>query len=64
MGRPPKDKRLLMNVPLRIMLTTDQKDLIEQAAAAEGLDMTAWARPILLRAAQEKVKSGGKSRQK
>jgi|GEM_PF-2701622 len=51
-GRPPKEKSLLMNIPLRIMLTADQKELIEAAAKAEGLDMTAWARPILLQAAR------------
>lgn len=51
-GRPPKDKRLLMNIPLRIMLTSDQREIIEQAAVSEGLDMTGWARPILLEAAK------------
>ena len=65
MGRPPKNKRLLMNIPLRIMLTAEQKAIIEQAAAADGLDMTAWARPLLLQAAQERVaKSGGRSKTK
>lgn len=53
MARPKKDKRLLMTIPLRIMLTADQRELIERAAKQEGVDMTAWARPILLRAAQE-----------
>jgi hypothetical protein len=53
MPRPHKDKRLLMNQPLRIMLTAEQKDLIEQAAKAQSLDTSAWARPILMRAAQE-----------
>ena len=60
-GRPPKDKFLLMNIPLRIMLTADQKELIEAAAKAEGLDMTAWARPILLQAAKS---AGEKNRNK
>lgn len=55
MGRPPKDKALLMNIPLRIMLTADQRELIERAAVTEGLDMTAWARPILLTAARERI---------
>ena len=54
-GRPPKDKRQLKSIPLRIMLTVEQRELIEQAASAEGLDMTAWARPILLQAAKEKA---------
>lgn len=55
MGRPPKEKALLMNIPLRIMLTAEQKKLIEQAAKMDGLDMTAWARPILLKTAELKL---------
>jgi uncharacterized protein (DUF1778 family) len=55
MGRPKKDKSLLMAFPLRIMLTADQKELISQAAEADGMDMTAWARPILLQAARERI---------
>jgi hypothetical protein len=54
-GRPPKDKNLLMNVPLRVMLTAEQKALIEEAARLDQQDMTAWARPILLQAARERV---------
>ena len=54
-GRPPKDKSLLMNESLRITLTADQKDLIERAAKLVGLDMTAWARPILLEMAKTAV---------
>jgi len=55
MARPKKDEQLLKNIPLRIMLTADQSELIRQASALEGSDMTAWARPILLQAAQERV---------
>jgi hypothetical protein len=51
-GRPPKDKALLLSESMRITLTVDQKELIERAARSEGLDMAAWARPILLRAAR------------
>ncbi len=58
-GRPPKDKRLLMNIPLRVMLTAEQRELIEQAAQSDGLDMTAWARPILIRAAKDRLGKGG-----
>lgn len=60
MGRPPKDKALLMNIPLRIMLTADQKRVIEEAAKLDGLDMTAWARPILIRLAQQKIEAESK----
>jgi len=55
MARPKKDSQLLMNIPLRIMLTLDQRELIEQAAKTDGMDMTAWARPILLQAARARV---------
>jgi uncharacterized protein (DUF1778 family) len=58
MGRPKKEKALLMRVPLRIMLTADQKELIEQAAKLEGVDMTAWVRPILLQLAKERIGKG------
>lgn len=66
MARPKKDERLLMTIPLRIMLTADQRAIIEQAAKSEGLDMTAWARPILLeaaaRAAAKEMTAGRKSK--
>jgi hypothetical protein len=52
MGRPRKSGDLLMNVPLRIMLTTEQKGMIDEAARLEGLDTSTWARPILLGAAR------------
>jgi uncharacterized protein (DUF1778 family) len=55
MGRPKKEKSLLMNRPLRIMLTADQDELIRRAAESQGIDMTAWARPILLDAARDAV---------
>ena len=52
MARPKKEERLLLTIPLRIMLTAEQRELIERAASASGSDMTAWARPILLTAAR------------
>jgi len=55
MGRPKKEKSLLMNVPLRIMLTAEQNRLIEEAAKLDQADMTAWVRPILLRAAHDRI---------
>ena len=55
MGRPRKDERLLLNRPLRLMLTAEQDALIRQAAEQEGVDMTAWARPILLEAALKQL---------
>ncbi len=40
---------------MRITLTADQKELIERAAKSAGLDMAAWARPILVQAAKALV---------
>ena len=48
-----------MKFPLRIMLTADQDRLIRRAAELERVDLTAWARPILLQAARKRV---GRSR--
>lgn len=55
MARPNKEERLLLTIPLRIMLTAEQRELIESAASASGSDMTAWARPILLAAARREL---------
>lgn len=55
MARPPKDKRMLMNVPLRIMLTAEQKAMIEEAARLDQSEVAAWARPLLLQAAQQRL---------
>ena len=63
-GRPPKEKALLLNVPLRVMLTADQKDLIDRAAALDQSETAAWVRPILLRAAQERVNQANGRRQR
>lgn len=65
MARPKKDATLLKNIPLRIMLTADQRELIERAAITDGMDMTAWARPILIQAARERVEgTPGQKRKK
>jgi hypothetical protein len=53
MGRPPKNKAERKSVDLRIPITEEQKAQIVQAAAAAGLDMAAWARPVLLAAASQ-----------
>ena len=62
MARPLKDKNLLLNKPLKIMLTAEQKRMIEGAAKADGLDVTSWARPILLAAAKPKNLKAGTAR--
>jgi uncharacterized protein (DUF1778 family) len=55
MARPRKSGNLLMNVPLRIMLTTEQKQMIDEAARIEEFDTSTWARPILLEAARTAI---------
>jgi len=51
-GRPPKKPTQRKDVDLRIPVTADQKALIMRAARADGADMAAWVRPILLLAAE------------
>ena len=55
MGRPRKSPDLLMNLPLRILLTAEQKALIEEAARLNQSDVAAWARPILLDEARSMI---------
>jgi hypothetical protein len=43
-----------MSDQLRIPLTADQKRLIAKAAELDALEMTAWARMIVVRAAQKR----------
>lgn len=52
MGRPRKNRDLLLNVPLRILLTSEQKAIIDEAARINQSDVATWARPILLAAAR------------
>jgi hypothetical protein len=52
MARPRKDKSERKDYDLRIPLTGDQKELIAEVARLEGIDMAAWARPILIAAAK------------
>jgi hypothetical protein len=54
MARPPKEPRLRMNTDLRIPVTADQKRLIAEAVSDEPGGLAAWARQVLLEAAQER----------
>lgn len=55
MARPPKKPEQRMDVDLRIPVTAAQKDLVQQAAMAAGMDMASWARPILHEAAKREI---------
>jgi len=48
----------MMSASIRLPLTEDQKRLIEEAAVLDQSDLTAWIRPILLRAAKERIEKG------
>ena len=60
-GRPPKEESDRKATDLRIPVTADQKVTITMAALSQGQDMAAWARQLLVRAAQDalaNVKNG------
>jgi hypothetical protein len=51
-----------MDRNLMIPVTAAQREAVNQGAAAAGMDMATWARPILLQAAKrELAKSKGKT---
>jgi hypothetical protein len=56
MARPTKNSTDKKSVDLRIPVTIDQKELVVSAAKLDGLEMAAWARPILVREAQKRLK--------
>lgn len=62
MARPPKIESEKKNTDLRIPVTKEQKELIHRAIALDGQDMAAWARPILLREAKERLRRGAGNR--
>jgi hypothetical protein len=55
MARPRKAGALRMNTDLRIPLTSEQKQVIDDATADEPEGKAAWARAILLRAARDRL---------
>jgi hypothetical protein len=64
MGRPRKAGRLKMDTDLRIPVTSEQKQLIQDATADEPEGMAAWARAVLLSAAQRKLDDKQRPREK
>lgn len=55
MARPLKNPSLRMNKDLRIPVTAEQRDMVNRAAEVAESDMAAWARPILLAAANREL---------
>jgi hypothetical protein len=54
-GRPKKAKAERRGKPLRILLNPAERQAIDTAAAQRSMDVSTWARMILL----EKIKGGG-----
>jgi len=55
MGRKAKDPALKMSTDLRIPVTEAQKEVILQAVADDPDGMAAWARGVLLQAAETRI---------
>lgn len=49
-GRPTKEPGEKMVVPLKIMLTATQDERIRKVAREASVDVSSWARAVLLRA--------------
>ena len=58
-GRPKKAKSVQRSNVLRIRLTEDERGVLDAKAAGTGLDMSAWARMVLLEAARPVVHQVG-----
>jgi uncharacterized protein (DUF1778 family) len=56
MVRPTKKPSQRKDDDLRIPMTAGQKHLIKAAAELMNLEMAAWARPLLIRAAESVLK--------
>ncbi len=54
MVRPTKDEADRKTYMLRIRVTQNDRSTIEAAALSEGLDLSSWAREVLLRSARRK----------
>jgi hypothetical protein len=59
MARPKKKKALLLDKPLRIMMTAEQKRLVERAGLASGQEMSTWARTVILKEAGKVTGTNG-----
>jgi hypothetical protein len=55
MARPRKDPSERKDVDLRIPMTEEQKRIVSEAASADQADVAAWVRPIVLRAAENRL---------
>ena len=61
MARPPKEPSMRMDTDIRIPVTQDQKRTIAQAVADDPRGLAAWARDVLLRAAEKRARRAVKA---
>ena len=61
MGRHKKNPEDRKSYHLRVPLNDAQRSLIEEVCRANGQDLAAWSRAVLLDAAQRFVKKSGKN---
>jgi hypothetical protein len=55
MARPLKEPHLRMSIDLRIPVTAEQKKAIMESVADEPAGFAAWARAVLLEAAEKRL---------
>jgi uncharacterized protein (DUF1778 family) len=63
-GRPPKAAGERKTKDIRIPVTQEQKDMVLEAMRIAGMDVAAWARPIILEAAQAIISEASKRTRK
>lgn len=54
-ARPAKHKDKRMDTTLPVRLTSDQRDLIEQAAESVSLEASTWVRMVSVEAAKKRL---------
>lgn len=61
LGRPKKVKAERRGNVLRIRLTTEERSVLDAAAESQSLDVSAWGRMVLMKAARPAINrtSGG-----
>lgn len=61
MGRKPLSGKRKSDRPLRIRLTDEERDVLDQAAAKVDKSTATWARELLLKAARMRSSSRSKN---
>jgi len=52
-GRPPKPKSQRKDAQLHILLTEEEKRMLDKYAKSKDMDLSTWARKLLLAAAEK-----------